>query len=486
MLGDDPRSPGGATRGGPIRHLPARRIGERTCTYAALGIGLAFAVAWFLQLSRFDAWQRLGGDAGDYVRSAAQFSGWRDAFAYVSERAVGFPLIVRLFLLLSPSVETAQGINAFLSIASLGLFTFHVLAVVGFVVATRRRYPQVHWLIGVPLLAYPGLVAHTTVPLTDTLCADLVMIALALLAWSRSLAASGAAGAVLAFAALCRPSYHPAVLASLLGLTLFLGVAGRSWRACIQPGVVVAAYLLLLLPAALHCQSRFGTLCLIDPAMYAGSLEPSLVTGLDSPRQYWSGHTTPDEQNGTCGPGCWTLRDATLTATWATHCDIDAQRFGYGLPLCFATRPDLGLLFLAKKTLAVYDSYQYQPYTVDRTPAWARAWSRPFSAFAYAGFVSAIASLLVFTWRRTAELPLLLAFLLTATLTFSHSITHIEGRYGYGAVPGALLAAAWAWNATAYRRQIRLVIVALVTIFVLQTAAWDRSDAVLQRIEAAL
>ncbi len=488
-------------------------IKSRIVEAVTLAIGLLLAVGWFSFLLRIDLADRLRGDAFNYLSIAAGFGGWGDALSFVGERSVGFPLVVFAMMKSYGGVSADGSVLSVLDFMAVVMFTIHVVAVLGSYFLLRNfarnqgdgleASPRV-WLhagFGAVLLAYPGLVGHTTVLLADSFYADLVLLGFALSIgtrhvrpWLRGIA-SLAGGGLLGFAVLCRPVYEPAALAALaLGLTVSLaGGLGRRGASHWQKVGYAAAFALgfaaCVGPAEVHCASLFGNRCLTAPETHDAALLDSLQRGMSSPRVYWSGNVAPDETDTTCGVGCRTLRDETLAMTWAAVCRPSPQAFGYGLPGCFLRRPDLGGLFLFKKTLALFDSYQFQDYAVDRTPRWARLWSRPFGAMSYAGFVGAL--VLLAASARDSRRTELVAFLgFTVVLGLEHSITHIEGRYGYGVVPGALFALFWLLG-TAWRRpQIvwtaRLCAVFLSLLFLVQTAAWDRSDVVLQRIEAKL
>ena len=479
-------------------------------TAIGLTFGFVLGLAWFLLLVEFPMEYRVRGDALGYLRIAFGFPSLADALAYVGERSVGFPLTLyalkESYLLFFPT-GTAAGLVNFITAV---LFCIHVSSSLLFFFTARKyassRGVDLHWALGAILLAYPGIVAHTTVPLTETFCADLVMAGFAAALWGSG--ASGwrtwvggiLGGCFLGFAVLCRPSFEPAaalavVLWPLAALTLPLPpLAGwaqtmrsrlvlPNFRAAIAFAVGFAA---CIVPAEWHCSERFGSRCLIEAQRYQREILSSVRIGTYSPRAYWSRHAGDGDG---CGSGCRALRDETLAATWAVSCQPTADAVGYGLPGCFVRRPDLGALFLGKKMLALFDSYHFQPYTVDMTPRWARLWSRPFGAAAYAGFMLAFVLLVLAlrdrSWR---ELVPLLAFTLAFGLV--HSLTHTEGRYGYGAVPGALLSLFWLLGSSGMqpgrRRVVYAAAILLAVAFLVQTSLWDRADIVLQRIESSL
>jgi hypothetical protein len=75
--------------------------------------------------------------------------------------------------------------------------------------------------------------------------------------------------------------------------------------------------------------------------------------------------------------------------------------------------------------------------------------------------------------------------------TAQQSLGHIEGRYGYAVVPGALLALFTMVGSLEQRsarvRRGGIALLALAALaFLAQTAHWDGQDKVLRRIERAL
>lgn len=467
-----------------------------------LVVGLTLAVLWFSVLMKIGLVDRLRGDASGYLRIATRINDWGEAFRYVGERSVGFPLTVFALKQLYSGVSADKTVLGIVNFASYVFFVFHVGASLGSYFLLRRFAAslgtRLHAAYAMVLLAYPGLVAHTTVLLADTYCADLALLGFAvalglrdLQPWLRRLGAVFG-GILIGFAVLCRPSYEPAVLAALvfgLGVAIASARRSRSWQPVQSAVLLTLGVAACIIPAESHCAARFGVRCLLAPQNHDAALLDSLRRGTSSVRVYWTGFVTPEESDPTCGGGCRTLRDETLAATWAVSCQPSRGAFFYGLPGCFLHRPDLGVLFLFKKTLALFDSYHFQDYAVDQTPRWARLWTRPFGALAYSGFALAL-GLLVACARdvRRAELAPFIAFSVLAGLV--HSLTHIEPRYGYGAVPGALFALFWFLGTRSDKprrdRYLRYGAAGLAILFLLQTSAWDRADEVMQRIEANL
>lgn len=502
--------------------------------WLAIAAGVLVAVVWFQPLLALPRSMRLRGDAMEYLTIVRGFSGFGSALTFAGGRSAGFPFVLyallRGFRALSPQLRPAQ----FLSFVAYALLAFHLLSVVLFSGVMRRVWRlrtgrELHWGLPLLLLAYPGMVAHTTVVLTDTFAADLCMLAFAAFALATLPGASRLRGAGMGVAAgwtfgvacLCRPTFVPAlafalllVCAAAVAIALRHGGAGfaRGASGVLAASSCALACAGLLGLASVPCTARYGSVCLADPSIVPRLVPPSLRVGVDSVRAYWSGFARPAEQNADCG-GCVAVRDPLLSRTWARHCTIDASRFGFGVPECFVRRPDLAALFVVKKTIGLLDSYQLQDYAVDVTSRLARWWSRPFGALAFAGVLACLLRVLLrLRNRRRAPLPAAapaglesrpqiqpsaaaappLAELLIVALTLAQtvllSLGHIEGRYGYAIVPGAVYALfaligslhgyeAWV------RRSCSAALLLAGAIFLVQTAAWDSHDVVLARIE---
>src|SRR5262249_37276815 len=229
------------------------------------------------------------------------------------------------------SDRSLEGLVDYIAFA---LFAIHVASSLLFFFVFRRyareRGVNLHWALGAALLAYPGLAAYTTLPLTDTFCADLVMAAFAAAAWTagsggaRWLAAAGG-GLLLGFAGLCRPSLDTAALAALVAWPLAILAlplsSGAEWARTVRSRLALPQFRVAIafalgfaactVPAEWHCSERFGSRCLMQRD--ADELLRSLSIGSYSPRMYWSERA--DETDMGCGPGCRVLVDETLATT---------------------------------------------------------------------------------------------------------------------------------------------------------------------------
>jgi hypothetical protein len=441
------------------------------------------AVGWFLYVSSVGLPNRVRGDAVTHLRVAAGAGSIADVLGWAGERTLGFPLFLygirRAFELVTPLGDETLG--AFVNTVAVVLLAIHVAASLFFF---RRMQAVVGSSLGLALhpvtlsllVAYPGLVAYTTVPLTDTLAADLLMVGTALLAGSMAAAAGLALGALV----LVRPSALVVTAALLLA-----ALAQAAWRARGRvPALVITLFVWsgLVGLQALNCTRAYGEPCLTEPAATRKALGESIGWGTTSARHYWSRWSGDVE-------GRVTVPDPLLTRVLGATCQAHTLLGSDGLLACLVTHPLAYPAMVLAKSIGLCDTYQLQPYAVDVTPRWARLASRPFGALAFAGL--AAAAVWFFVLLRTAPASLLaLVLVAPAAHVAWHALFHVEARYGLPAVPFALVMLVatlqWAWTrprvvSTAVTGALALAGV----VFLVQAGRWDRADAVLARIEAA-
>jgi hypothetical protein len=485
-------------------------------TWIGLGLALAVTLAWFLHVNAFSPGSRFVGDARLYIRLGTNPTTWHDALNVLGERSVGFPLLIyagkRLLALFDVPASRSEP-DALLNLFAGGLLVLHVTSTLLFIRAARglgrRSGLELPLLPLGLLLVHPGLIAHTTVLLTDTLCADLLMLALCLLAratWARRrgsrVLAAGLAGGFLGMTVLARPSYAVPLAVVMLLAVLVAGASGatasgrgRGARGLLAILVLGAAgFAACVTPAVAHCQAVYGKVCLRDPDGEKAAIYSSLNAGKSSPRLYWTRYAKPEDRDAMA-----ILRDPYLTEHWAPRCRIDSGAFDKGLLKCFAHEPLEGTVFLFKKSLALLDHYYIDPYAVDVTPSWVRWVSRPFGALAFLGLGACLALLAEALprgrrparMRGTPELLVILIAGFSVAYCGCHCIFQIEPRYSFGALPGLYLGLAWAL-AKIPRLRVSLRYAAYVglfwlgVIFYAQTAHWDRLDPYLPQIENGL
>jgi len=448
--------------------------------------GLVLAAGWFLYVSSVGLPNRVRGDAVTHLRVAAGAGSLVDVLGWAGERTLGFPLFlyaIRVpFELVTPLSDETLG--AFVNTVAVVLFGIHVAASLFFF---RRMQAIVASALGLTLhpvalsllVAYPGFVAYTTVPLTDALAADLLMVGVVLAA-GRARAVSGIlAGLVLGALVLVRPT-----ALVVTAIVILAGLAHGLWRDRARvPALAIAAVLwsALIGLQAFNCSGAYGEPCLTEPAATRKALGESIAWGTTSARQYWSRYSSDVE-------GRVTVPDALLMRVLGPSCPARTLLGGDGLLACLVAQPLAYPAMLLEKSIGLCDTYQLQPYAVDVTPRWARLSSRPFGALAFAGLAAAGVWLVVLLATAPAS-PLALVLLAPVAHVAWHALFHVEARYGLGAVPFALvmLVATLQWalaRPRAARAGVTGGLILAGIVFITQTSRWDRADPVLARIEA--
>ena len=449
-------------------------------------VGLGGALVWFAYVSSVGLPNRVRGDAVAYLRIAAGAEGLGDLLTYAGPRTLGFPLFLWLvrvpFELVEPLSDASLG--AFVAVVSVILLVVHVAASSLFFGAMRRVLLSalrvtLHPAALALVIAYPSLVAHTTVPLTDTLGADLLMVGVALWVTPRSARVAVhrvLAGIVLGVLVLVRPSALPVVAVAMMA-----GIVQAAWGARTDlPGALLAAALCAVVVGwqASTCAAAFGRICLVEPAGGRRALAESVAWGSVSARHYWSRHSQDEE-------GRVILRDPLLARLVGERCRPENLK---DILACVIANPAAVPVLMLEKSIGLFDAYHLQPYAVDVTPRWARWLGRGTGAVAFAGF-AAVVGWLFLVPRLARPFPSLLVLVVPAVHVAWHALFHVEGRYGLPAVPFALVVLVatvqWAWRRPRVSRQaVLLALVFAGAAFLAQTSVWDASDRVLHRIEA--
>lgn len=473
----------------PKRSLPLRPPAAALWPWA--GAGLLVALAWFAYVRSVGLPNRIRGDAFAYLDMVASADSITDLLGSVGERTPGLPLFlyaVRVPFELVTPLESAT-LGAFVDTVALVLLATHVAASLLFFRRMREFLSSSLGLSLPPLalallIAYPGLVAYTTVPLTDTPAADLMMTGVVLYAdrsgsWKG--ARSAAAGLLLGALVLTRPSALATTAAVIL-----VGLGQALWRdrasvPMLALSAVVWAGLIGWQAAA--CTRAYGEPCLIAPDASRKALAESISWGTGSARHYWSSHTNDPE-------GRVTVPDPLLLRVVGPSCPASTLGGRDGLLACLLANPIAYPALVLKKSIGLFDAYQLQPYAVDVTPRWARLASRPFGALAFAGF-AAVVAWLVFLLRSAPASPLIPVLVAPVAHVGWHALFHVEARYGLAVVPFSLVmivaTTGYASTLRPARRIATLVGLGVAAVaFLAQTSSWDRADVVLQRIEQSL
>jgi hypothetical protein len=427
--------------------------------WASLGGGISLLL--FLYLCSLDLSLRVRGDAYEYLSLALGFRSWGEALSYVGNRTVGFPLFLFILRKIAQFFSPQITLPEFVNFVSFVLLIVHWSSSFLFYISARkivfphqiRIHPAALFLI----LIHPGLIGYSSTTVTDTFGTDLILLAISLVLQNRLYLL---AGVILGYASLVRPFYcigiGVGILASFL-LSQKFDLKNLKTTAWLGLGVLIPC-----LPAVAVCTYRFSQACVQNPEFVSKSMSYSLQVGLLEVRHYWSGFSqNPDFSVS--------IQDSLLQELWRP--EVGYLGNIYLLPL-----------LILKKTLALFDHYHLQPYAVDLTPLFFRAYSRVFGAICFAGFAGTIA-FLIFQLKQWISI-----FSVPICIFLSHIFMHLEARYGFPAVPislfGAVLVLQLAFRQPRPKKALYLTFLSVsMLVFFIQTSLWDLSDPVLSKIE---
>jgi hypothetical protein len=447
-----------------------------------LGLGAALALGLFLFACELPKEDRVNGDIIGYLAITARFGSLGDAFAYVGNRTYGYPLFVYLGFLSRSWLGLANTIPWLTWVCSL-LLAIHLGAALAF----YRFFLRDKFLkAGLPrglaafsaalVMCYPGLVAHTATPLTDTLSTDLLMVAAALYCASRqrkgpiAFAQASLCGLVLGYAIMVRPSFWPAVLA-FYGASLIEAAFPRANRSQLLASLLsmVIGTLALILPALEAGSTAYNKPCLQNPKFVEACSATCIQLGLYSVRVFWSVKVNSKESL----PG---VRDPFLWATFGKDSGITTPRRLLG---CLCSKPAAIPLYFAKKTMALFDAPFLHPYAIDKNPAWFPSIQRLFELGAFCGFIGALFwAAGWFFYKERIEFVEWPWLALISVLLLTHLIMHIEGRYGFPLIPFSIasLFLSYAQMRKAGPRLVlawTLLLLGAAAVFFWQVRAWD-------------
>jgi hypothetical protein len=479
--------------------------------------GVAGALAagvYFERLFGFPMHERVRGDAASYLSIGTQVPENELFPAFATSQGVGLPLLLRAFRAYLEPLAADLGKHWF-EWVPVYLFLFHLACSALFWEAVRRTLsrsglPTPHPLLLFLLLLQPGLVAGTTLLLTDTLTVDLVLLGSA--AWllrptdgqGRPLVlavAGSTTGLSWAFAAIARPVFLVPVLGAVTLLVLVGAIEAiraraktlelRAWG---QRGAALIALLVCvgtpLLLTAFRCERGHGEACLADPLAVRKLSGWEGGVGLSNVRAYWSGKTTP--------PGLIVLvTDGWIRRHLSDDCVIERVVGPDSSAGCVLRHLHLAPVLAFKKAAAFVDQQHYQSYVADGTSPLARRYFRFFSALTWLGLL-ALPFAIVKALRRPEASPRLrelLAILMLPLLAASaHVLVHVESRYLLVLVPFAYVTLGCVLTVTlarAARRDFRFVawVAGAATLalgaWFAQLSAWDSLDSTQQLIDAS-
>jgi len=229
--------------------------------------------------------------------------------------------------------------------------------------------------------------------------------------------------------------------------------------------------MLIILPALLNGQEAYGTPALQNPAFQKACTLVSMRCGLYSVRVFWSfKHFASLPLPG--------IRDPFLSETYGpSEQEVDSPR---SLVVCLFSKPGALPFYIGKKTIALFDEPHLHPYLVDETPPWFSELQRGFGAAAFCGFITLLMTLLSHPFLKLKPVWIGLPWATFVVLTIMvHGVMHVEGRYGFPAIPLSLVSLFLGFQELRRRNPVVFgcwIVVMLVAagMFIYQVHAWDR------------
>lgn len=444
-----------------------------------LATGALAALALFTYARSFPLGRQVQGDSLNYLKIATEFTSFRQAFSYTGDRTYGFPL----FLYVVGLVASPDNLALWLTGISLVQFCLHIGACVFFYAFFLKDMFEKAALpsaaaasLGALIMSYPALVTYTSLPLTDTFCVDLLMIAAALGSIGRHVNKAIAhiacllCGLLLGYTIMVRPSFWPAVVA-FCGTSLFEAALNfqRQRTQIFKAASLAAGVLAVIIPALLTGRAAYGRLALQNPQFVKECTQNCLRSGLFSVRVFWSfTHKSKEALPG--------IRDPFLFKTYGT--DPDVNSLG-SLAEHLFSKPGAVPFYVGKKTIALFDEPHLQPYLAEETPHWFPPLQRGFETAAFCGFITLLLTLVARPFLKQEPLWIGLPWAtLVVLLLMTHGVVQIEGRYGFPVIPFSL-ASLFLGFAEARRHGSRFLwcwLVALLIaagVFIHQVRTWD-------------
>lgn len=409
--------------------------------YSYIVLMLAFCIAFIFYrygLS-FPEGSRIGTDAWDYFVIASGFNSIPHAMSYVGNRTYGFPLFLYIIKIIFSPID----LNDWAVKASYVQFSIHTLTILSFYyffikklfqkISTNNKFFTA--IIAGVIIVYPPLVIYTSLPLSDTFCADLIIVA-AIFYFSLDtvkktryiVILAFLCGLILGYAVLVRPSFWPPIMAFYFGILIELFANIKNWNKNLFKFIVVAfGTSILILPTMRNLWNQEHTIGIQKSAHFKNEKNITLHDGLAGVRIMWSTfHPSPKYHPG--------IYDPLLKKVYYDQCVINTVSDWSN---CLLSKPLFIPIYFWKKTLSLFDAPNLQPYLTDFTPKWFTPIERIFGMLSFCGFISFIIILMNNFFFKKNEIRLLTWPIILFVISFIllHAIGHVEGRFVFAAIP---------------------------------------------------
>lgn len=401
---------------------------------------ILIAIKLYLYALSFPMEQRIRGDAYQYLSIANSFKSLSDAIFYVGDRTYGFPL----FLYVIKKIFSPTNVNEWSLHTSYVQFIFHILTVLYFlqffIKKILRKFCDSNILpslVAAIIIVYPPLVTYTSISLTDTFCADLIMwVAILYYAFSDDkktpylILIALLCGLILGYAIMVRPSFWPPSLMFLVGgiFELFLQ-KNRKKVILLKIASIALGISMLLAPTVRHIWQNNHTIGIVNPTIFKNATQNTLQDGLAGVRIFWSGQHPSSKLT----PGIY---DPMLKQKFYNQCKIHSFS---EWAICLSKDPLFIPVYFAKKILSLFDVPHLQSYTVDTTPHWFSPFARIFGMLSFCGVVSLIILIAHQKALNMLNSTIWPIIFFISTLILLHAMGHVEGRYAFASVPFLIL-----------------------------------------------
>lgn len=399
--------------------------------------GICASIVLFIYAIQLPASNRIRGDALDYISIASNFSSLKNSINYIGDRTYGYPF----FLYIVQIVTSTADLYKSSIIIAVVQFLFHIFSCLGFYAFFLKRILQKSGLsnfaailITAILISYPAFITYTTITLTDTFSVDFFMFAILLyyLCFNIknkyfSVLFGFLCGLLFGYMIMVRPSFWPPVLAFYIACLL---QAVMYWKIYLSKIHIITlmgiAMLIPISPSITRMYQSQGTIGIQNKDFYKTASQDTLQAGLSHVRVYWSQlHFSQDPFPG--------IKDQLLEKNYGSRCKVTSLS---SLSTCLLSKPLAIPFYFGKKTMALFDVPHLQSYAIDVTPTWFTNMQRVFEIIPFCGFISLLISFVTrpFLTRKTVWVGFPLS-IFTLALVFMLSLCHIEGRYGFTAIP---------------------------------------------------
>jgi hypothetical protein len=451
-----------------------------SCFYVfALGALVAtalFAYAFACPFSR-----RIQGDSLEYIKIAGDFTSISKAVSYTGDRTYGYPL----FLHLVRQAAAPPDLAAWMADIAIAQFCLHLAASVFFYSAflkplfKKAGLPQTTAAASAAMvMCYPALVTYTTLPLTDTFCTDLLMIAAGLGSIARhqlpgkTVSLHILCGLILGYSVMVRPSFWPAVLAACVAAFIHALLQMKKERICLLKAASLATGIAaVIVPALRNGQAAYGTPALQNPEFTRECTISCMRSGLYSVRVFWSFTRRSKEPL----PG---IRDPYLARCYQEN-QQSVQSLA-GLLGHLFTKPAAVPVYIVKKTIALFDEPHVQPYYAEETPEWFSSIQRVFETMAFCGLVALLITFtLILLGKHDQPWIGPMWSMLAIFLLMTHGVVQVEGRYGFPVIPLCLTSLFLGYaqarrHGPYYLLGWSFILIIAAAVFLLQVTSWDR------------